>query len=65
MMPRRTEHFLAGALEQGVVDRDGQRRFGWQQSGHDQVGQRQSHRVTRPAGEGEQSVRAAVMPQPF
>jgi hypothetical protein len=30
VMPGHPEHFLAGTLEQGVVDRDGERRSGWQ-----------------------------------
>jgi hypothetical protein len=30
LMPRHPEYFLAGTLEQGVVDRDCQRRSGWQ-----------------------------------
>ena len=61
-MPRRPEHFLPGPFEQGVVDRDRECRARREQSGHDQIGEGQSERVTRPAGVGEQSVRAAVMP---
>jgi hypothetical protein len=30
VMPGHPEHLLAGTLEQGVVDRDGERRSGWQ-----------------------------------
>jgi hypothetical protein len=63
MMPRHAEHFLTGSLEQRVVDCDGQRRSGRQEMGHDEVSQRQSHGVARPAGHGEESVRAAVMPE--
>ena len=62
VMPRHPEYFLAGPLEQRVVDRDRERRIRWEQSGHDQIGQGQSERITRPAGVGEQSVGAAVMP---
>ena len=62
-MPRHPEYLLPGTLEQRVVDRDSQRRSDRQEVGHDQIGQRQSHRVARPAGQGEESVRAAVMPQ--
>ena len=62
-MPRHPEYLLPGTLEQRVVDRDGQRRSDRQEVGHDQIGQRQSHRVARPAGHGEESVRAAVMPE--
>ena len=61
-MPCRAEDFLTGALEQGVVDRDSQRRPGRQEMGHDQIGQRQSHRFARPAAYGEESMRTAVMP---
>jgi hypothetical protein len=61
-MPRRPEHFLPGTLEQGVVNSDRQRRSGGHEVGHDKVGQHQSERICRPAGVGEQSVRAAVMP---
>jgi hypothetical protein len=63
VMPRHAEHFLTGSLEQRVVDCDGQRRSGRQEVGHDEVSQRQSHRVARPAGDGEEAVRAAVMPE--
>jgi hypothetical protein len=63
MMPRHAEHLLTGTLEQRVVDRDRQRRSGRQEVGHDQVGQRQSHRVARPARHGEEAVRTAVMPK--
>ena len=62
VMPRRPEDFLPGPFEQCVVDRDRERSACREQSGHDQIGQGQSERVTRPAGVGEQSVRAAVMP---
>jgi hypothetical protein len=62
VMPRRPEDFLPGPLEQGVVDRDRERGSRREQPGHDQIGQGQSQRITRPAGVGEQSVRAAVMP---
>jgi hypothetical protein len=63
MMPRHAEHLLTGTLEQRVVDRDGQRRSGRQEVGHDEVGQRQSHRVARPARHGEEAVRAATVPE--
>jgi hypothetical protein len=63
VMPCHPEDFLTGTLQQGVVDRDSQRRPGWQEIGHDQIGQRQSHRIARPAGHGEESMRAAVMPE--
>jgi hypothetical protein len=63
VMPRHPEYLLTGSLEQRVVDRDGQRRSGRQEMGHDDVSQRQSHGVARPAGHGEESVRAAVMPE--
>ena len=62
VMPRRPEDFLAGTLEQGVVDSDRECRIRWEQSGYDQIGQSQSERVTRPAGTAEQSMCAAVMP---
>ena len=66
VMPRHPEYLLTGTLEQRVVFYcDGQTRSSGEQSGHDQIGQGQSHRVTRPAGIGEQSVRAAVMPHPI
>ena len=61
--PGHPEYLLPGTLEQRVVDRDSQRRSDRQEVGHDQIGQRQSHRVARPASQGEESVRAAVMPQ--
>jgi hypothetical protein len=61
-MPRRPEDFLPGPLEQRVVDGDRERGSRREQSGHDQIGQGQSERVTRPAGGGEQSVGAAVLP---
>jgi hypothetical protein len=63
MMPRHAEHLLSGTLEQRVVDRDRQRRSGRQEVGHDKVGQRSSHRVDRPAGDGEEAVRAAMVPE--
>jgi len=65
VMPRHPEDFLTGPLEQCVVHSEGQRGAGGEQSGHDQIGQGQSQRVTRPAGVAEQSVRAAVMPHPI
>jgi hypothetical protein len=62
VMPGHPEYLLAGTPEQGVVNSEGQRGSGREQSGHDQIGQSQSHRIARPAGVREQSVRAAVMP---
>src|SRR6188472_1344008 len=64
-MPRHPEDFLPGPFEQRVVDRDRECRIRGEQSGYDQIGQHQSDRVARPAGVGEQSVCAAVMPHPF
>ena len=61
-MPGHAEDFLAGPLEQRVVDRDRECGACREQSGHDQIGQGQSERVAGPAGVGEHSVRAAVMP---
>jgi hypothetical protein len=61
-MPRHPEDVLPGPLEQRVVDRDRERRIRREHLGHDQIGQGQSERVARPAGVGEQSVCAAVMP---
>jgi len=43
-------------------NRDRECRIRREQSGHDQIDQNQSQRITRPAGVGEQSVRVAVMP---
>ena len=65
VMPRHPEDFLTGPLEQCVVHSEGQRGAGGEQSGHDQIGQGQSQRVTRPAGVAEQPVCAAVMPHLF
>ena len=65
VMPRHPEDFLTGPFEQCVVHSEGQRGAGGEQSGHDQIGQGQSQRVTRPAGVAEQSVCAAVMPHLF
>jgi len=62
VMPGHPEYLLAGTPEQGVVNSEGQRGSGRDQSGHDQIGQSQSHRIARPAGVREQSVRATVMP---
>ena len=62
VMPGHTEDLLPGPFEQCVVDRDRECSACREQSGHDQIGQRQSERVTRPAGVAEQSVCAAVMP---
>ena len=62
VMPRHPEYLLAGTLEQRVVHSEGQRGVCREQSRHDQIGQDQSDRVTRPASVREQSVRAAVMP---
>ena len=62
VMPRRPEDFLPRTLEQRVVHSDRERRACREQSGHDQIGQGQSERVTRPSGVAEHSVRAAVMP---
>jgi hypothetical protein len=62
LLPGRSEDFLPGAFEQSVVDGDGERGARREESGDDQIGQCQSERVTRPAGVGEQSMRAAVMP---
>jgi hypothetical protein len=53
VMPGHPEHLRAGTLEQGVVNSDGQRGSRREQPGHDQIGQGQSHRITRPAGDGE------------
>src|SRR4051812_31866739 len=64
-MPGDTEHFLAGAFEQGVVDSDGDRRSRRQQPIHDQVDQHQPYRVGAPAGRGEEPMRPRVMPDPF
>ena len=61
-MPGCSEDFLPGPFEQSVVDRDRERGARREESGDDQIGQDQSERVTGPAGVGEQSVRAAVMP---
>jgi hypothetical protein len=61
-MPRHPEDFLPGTLEQGVVHSDRERSACREQSGHDQIGEGQSERVTRPAGVGEHPVCAAVMP---
>jgi hypothetical protein len=65
MMPRHPEDLLAGAFEQRVVDRNRERRSRRQKAGHDQIGQCQPDRVGRPSGHREESVRTAVMPQPF
>jgi hypothetical protein len=46
VMPRRPEDFLPGPLEQRVVDGDRERGSRREQSGHDQIGQGQSERVT-------------------
>jgi hypothetical protein len=61
-MPGRSEDFLSGPFEQSVVDRDRERGAPREESGDDQIGQDQSERITGPAGVGEQSMRAAVMP---
>jgi hypothetical protein len=58
-MPGRPEDLLPGPFEQGVVDGDRECRIGREQPGYDQIGQGQAERVTRPAGVGEQSVRAS------
>jgi hypothetical protein len=62
VMPRHPEYFLPGPFEQCVVDGDRECSSRREQSGHDQIGQGQSDCITRPAGVGEQSVCAAVMP---
>jgi hypothetical protein len=46
VMPRHPEYFLAGPFEQGVVDGDREYSSRREQSGHDQIGQGQSERVT-------------------
>ena len=61
-MPRHPEYFLPGPFEQCVVDGDRECSSRREQSGHDQIGQGQSDCITRPAGVGEQSVCAALMP---
>jgi hypothetical protein len=53
VMPRHTEHLLARPREQRVVDRDRERGSRREQPGHDQIGQGQAERITRPAGDGE------------
>jgi hypothetical protein len=65
VMPRHPKYLLARPLEQRVVDRDRERGARGKQSGHDQIDQGQSQRITRPTGVAEQSVRAAVMPHPI
>src|SRR4051794_29397953 len=61
-MPRHPEDFLTGTLEQRVVHSDRDRSVRREQSGDDKIGEGQSERVARPAGVGEHSVCAAVMP---
>ena len=65
MVPGHAEHLLTRASEQGVIDRDGDRRTGGQQPGNDQVSQGQPDLVGAPAGGGEEPVRPTVMPEAF
>lgn len=64
MMPGRAEHLAACALEQAVVDDQQDRGVRGEQPLHDHVGQDQAELVSRPAGLGEEPIRAAVMPHP-
>lgn len=62
VLPTGAEHLLAAAFEQGVVDRDGQRRVRGKQQSHGQVAQRQAEPVGGPARQGEEPVSPAVVP---